>query len=132
VHIGDQRLAWGRLDWVYYKNRPLREKSGSGASEKKSDGDAENRHQGQIEKRGRDGVARLRRTETLVIGNYYAAPHSGCKGAGVATEAKRESEKGQQHGVLGKGVSLIHENTSLKLQFGKSGDRQDGSRSRRT
>ena len=52
--------------------------------EKKSDGDAENRHQDSIEKRGRNGVARLRRTETLVIGNYYAALRPVCKADGVA------------------------------------------------
>jgi hypothetical protein len=34
------------------------------------------------------------------IGNYYAALHSGCKGAGVATEAKTESEKDQPAGDM--------------------------------
>jgi hypothetical protein len=34
------------------------------------------------------------------IGNYYAALHSGCKGAGVATEAKTESEKDQPTGDM--------------------------------
>ena len=44
MHIGDERLARGRQHWVYYRNRPLREKNRGEASENKSDGGAENRH----------------------------------------------------------------------------------------
>jgi hypothetical protein len=77
VNIGDERPAGGRLRWVYYRNRPLREKNGDGASDKKGDSDAENRHEDSIGKKAERELPDCSAGKRYWIENHYAALDSG-------------------------------------------------------
>ena len=93
VDVDDERLGRGRR-CILRGGRGLRKKNGGEGSEKKSDSKAEDLHKGSIEKRGRDEVARLRRSETrLDRRTIMLCSGGGCKGAGCAVMRNESQDR---------------------------------------